>query len=112
MNYRVVIETRASRDIDEATGWIASKADDGAERWFNAIEAEINALSRFPERCPRAREDGLFKYKLRQLVFGRRHGRYRVIFTICEDAVHVLHVRHGARPSMTKAEIEDLLPPI
>ena len=111
MNYRVVIETRAIRDIDEATGWIASKADDGAERWFNAIEAEINALSRFLERCPRAREDGLFKYELRQLVFGRRHGRYRLIFTICEDAVHVLHVRHGARPSMTKAEIEGLLPP-
>ena len=58
MNYRVVIETRAIRDIDEATGWIASKASDAAERWFNAIEAEINALSRFPERCPRAREDG------------------------------------------------------
>jgi plasmid stabilization system protein ParE len=57
MNYRVVIETRAIRDIDEATGWIASKADDAAERWFNAIETEINALSRFPERCPRARED-------------------------------------------------------
>ncbi|MEN9637047.1 MAG: hypothetical protein RL077_5451 [Verrucomicrobiota bacterium] len=50
MNYRVVIETRAIRDIDEATGWIASQASDAAERWFNAIEAEINTLSRFPER--------------------------------------------------------------
>ncbi len=112
MNYRVVIETRAIRDIDEATGWIAAQASEAAERWFNAIEAEINTLSRFPERCPRAREDGLFKYELRQLVFGRRHGRYRVIFTIYEDTVHVLHVRHGARSSMTKAEIEDLLPPV
>ena len=112
MNYRVVIETRAIRDIDEATGWIAAQASDAAERWFNAIEAEINTLSHFPERCPRAREDGLFKYELRQLVFGRRHGRYRVIFTIFEDTVHVLHVRHGARPAMTKAEIEDLLPPV
>ena len=83
-----------------------------SERWLNAIEAEINSLSRFPERCPRAREDGLFKHELRQLVFGRRHGRFRVIFTICEDAVHVLHVRHGARPTMTKADIEELLPPL
>ena len=112
MNFRVVIETRAIRDIDEATGWIAAQASDAAERWFNAIEAEINTLSRFPERCPRAREDGLFKYELRQLVFGRRHGRYRVVFAIHQGAVHVLHVRHGARPSMTKAEIEDLLPPV
>lgn len=53
----------------------------------------------------------MFKYELRQLVYGRRHGRYRVIFTIRERAVHVLHVRHGARPAMTKAEIEKLLPP-
>lgn len=112
MNYRVVIETRAIRDIDEATGWIAAQASDAAERWLNAIEAEINTLSRFPERCPRPCEDGLFKHELRQLVFGRRHGRFRVIFTIREDAVHVLHVRHGARPTMTKADIEELLPPL
>lgn len=81
MNNRVVIETRAIWDIDEATGWIAAQASDAAERWFNAIEVEINTLSRFPERCPRARENGLFKYELRQLVFGRRHGRYQEIFT-------------------------------
>jgi plasmid stabilization system protein ParE len=54
----------------------------------------------------------LFKHELRQLVFGRRHGRFRVIFTIREDAVHVLHVRHGARPTMTKADFEELLPPL
>jgi len=112
MNYRVVIETRAIRDIDEATGWITAQSPDAAERWFNAIEAEIRSLARFPERCPRAREDGRFKHELRQLVFGRRHGRYRVIFTLHEGKVHVLHVRHGARPAMTKAEIGDLLPPI
>jgi plasmid stabilization system protein ParE len=112
VNYRVVIETRAIRDIDEATGWIAGQAFDAAERWFNAIEAQINSLARFPERWPRGREDGLFKYELRQLVFGRRHGRYRVIFTIFPDAVHVLHVRHGARAAMTKTEIEDLLPSV
>ena len=111
MKYRVVIETRAIRDIDEATGWIAAQAPEAAERWFNAIEAEIHSLARFPERCPRAREDGMFKYELRQLVYGRRHGRYRVIFTIHEGAVHVLHVRHGALPAMSKAEIGEILPP-
>jgi len=29
MTYRVVIETRAIRDIDEATGWIASHSHEG-----------------------------------------------------------------------------------
>lgn len=87
-------------------------APDAAERWLYAIDAEIFAFGRFPKRCPWAGENGMFRYELRHLVFSRRRRRCRVIFTIYEDTVHVLHVRHGARPSMTKAEIEDLLPPI
>jgi plasmid stabilization system protein ParE len=111
MKIIVVIETRAVRDIDEASGWIAERSPESAERWFNAIEAEVYSLAQFPERCPKAREDGQFRYELRQLVFGRRHGRYRIIFTIRKNVVHVLHVRHGAKPAMTKVEIEDILPP-
>ena len=110
MKYRVRIETRATRDIDEASGWIAAVAPGAAERWFNAIEEEIYSLELFPTRCPRAREDGLFPYELRQLVYGRRQGRYRIIFTIRGQTVRVLHVRHGALPTMTKAEMQDLLP--
>ena len=110
MKYRVVIETRAVRDIDEALGWIAGRSPVAAGRWLNAIEAEIHSLAHFPERCPRAREDGRFRYELRQLVDGRRHGRYRVIFTIRGNEVHVLHVRHGAKAAMTPTEIESLLP--
>ena len=111
MKFRVRIETRAARDIDEASGWLAAHSAEAAERWFNALEAEISSLKNFPTRCPRAREDGLFPYELRQLVYGRRQGRYRIIFTIRGQTVHVLHVRHGAHPTMTKPEMQDLLPP-
>lgn len=109
MNHRVVLETRAVRDLDEATGWIAAQSPAAAERWFNAIEARILTLARFPERCPRAREGGAFRYEVRQLVLGRRHGRFRILFTVGAGVVHVLHVRHGARPAMTVEEIEELL---
>jgi plasmid stabilization system protein ParE len=111
MRHSVWIETRAIRDLDEASAWIAAQSPEAAERWLDAIEAEIRSLDLFPERCPRAREDGLFPYELRQLVYGRRHGRYRIIFTIRAEAAHILHVRHGARPAMTKAEVRELLPP-
>ena len=111
MNHRVVLETRAVRDLDEATGWIAAQSPAAAERWLNAIEARILSLARFPERCPRAREDGRFRYQVRQLVFGRRHGRYRILFTVAAGVVHVLHVRHGARPAMIAEEIDQLMPP-
>ena len=111
MKFRVQLESRAARDIDEASGWLAARSPQAAEQWFNAIEAAIAGLKDFPTRCPRAREDGLFSYELRQLVYGRRHGRYRIIFTIRRQTVHVLHVRHGAHAMMTKSEIQDLLPP-
>jgi plasmid stabilization system protein ParE len=111
VKYRVILETRATRDIDEASGWLAARAPEAAERWFNAIEATIHSLENLPARCPFARENGMFPYELRQLVYGRKHGRYRIIFTIHDQMVHVLHIRHGAYPTMTKSEIQDLLPP-
>jgi plasmid stabilization system protein ParE len=111
MKLCVFIETRAVRDLDEASGWVAERSPEAAERWLNAIEAEIYSLAHFPERCPLARENGQFPYELRQLVYGKRHGPYRIIFTVRNAAVHVLHVRHGAKLAMTKNEIEGLVPP-
>lgn len=111
MKVQVVIEPRAERDIDEAAGWIAVHAADAAEHWFDAMQSAIQSLADFPQRCPRARECLSARYVLRQLVFGRRRGRYRLIFTIHDGRVHVLHVRHGAKASMTKAEAAELLPP-
>ena len=34
---------------------------------------------------------------VRQLLFGRKRTVYRVYFTIINDVVIVLHIRHGAR---------------
>lgn len=57
-----------------------------------------------------ARKDGMFQLELSQLSFARRHARCLVI-----SAIHKSWCRcsicHGVRPSMTKAEIEDLQPP-
>jgi plasmid stabilization system protein ParE len=85
---QVVIEPRAERDIDEAAGWIAVHAADAAEHWFDAMQSAIQSLADFPQRCPRARECLSARYVLRQLVFGRRRGRYRLIFTIHDGRVH------------------------
>jgi hypothetical protein len=34
---------------------------------------------------------------LRELLLGKRPHRYRIIFAIRQDAVHVVYVRHGAQ---------------
>lgn len=97
MKYRVIIEPPARENIDHAYLWIAERDPEAAVKWFNGLEAAIQTLEDFPQRCPLAEENKAFDVEIRQLVYGKRAGAYRVLFTIRQDAVHVLHVRHGRR---------------
>jgi plasmid stabilization system protein ParE len=97
VTYRVVIQPSAAADIDAAYVWVNEQAPDASARWFNGLEAAIYSLEHFPERCPLAEESRAFTVTIRQLVYGKRVGTYRILFTVTADAVHVLHVRHGRR---------------
>jgi len=97
VKYRVVIESSARYDIDIAYDWIKERAPLAAIKWFNQVDDAIRSLARNPHRCVPAPESVEFEQDIRQLVHGRRAGRYRLLFVIEANAVHVLHVRHGAR---------------
>jgi plasmid stabilization system protein ParE len=95
--FRVIIQPSASAEVEQAFLWISEQNPEAAVKWFHGLEAAIQGLETTPERCPVAPENDAFKEEIRQLIYGRRTGRYRVFFTIRGDSVHVLHVRHGAR---------------
>ena len=97
MKYRVITERPAEADLAEIFHWIARDSPVNAARWQNALERLIDSLGAFPERCAFAPESEAFNYQIRQLL----HGNYRILFTIREQAVYVLHVRHGARQQLT-----------
>lgn len=97
MKYRVIIEPPARENIDQAYRWIAERAPVSAVKWFNGLEAAIQTLEDFPQRCPLAEESKAFDLEIRQLIYGKRVGAYRILFAIQQDAVHILHVRHGRR---------------
>jgi plasmid stabilization system protein ParE len=97
VKYRVVIESSAQSDIDAAYDWIKGRAPLAAIKWFNRVDDAIRSLARNPHKCVAAPESVEFEQNIRQLVHGRRAGRYRVLFVVEADAVHVLHVRHGAQ---------------
>jgi hypothetical protein len=64
-----------------------------------------------PTRCPSAPESKRLRRDIRQLLYGKRPGVYRIIFRIEEKAkggplVRVLHIRHGARD---RVRIKDLI---
>lgn len=102
--YRVVILPSAQRDLDEAFVWIAERNESAAIRWFNGIIEVVDTLKRFPERCPLALENDFFEQEIRQILYGKRQHKYRILFTMGGANVFVLHVRHGARSALGQDE--------
>ena len=99
MEYRVEIDPVALSEVEEAYSWLAMRAPAEAVEWFNSLSNAIASLSKMPERCPLAPENDAFAEEIRQLLYGKRSGAYRVIFTVSDSVVRVLHLRHSARQS-------------
>ncbi len=91
--YTVIIEQPAIVEAEEAYLYIRKDKPMAADRWFNGLVEAINSLEEMPRRCPLAPENDFFDEEIRHLIYGS----YRVLYTIDENSVHVLHVRHGAR---------------
>lgn len=100
----VIVELPAQRDIAEARLWLAEREPEAAERWFNSLYDTIGSLEIFPERCPLAPESQSLNAEIREIFHGRRRHKYRILFTVTESEVHVLHVRHGARLALGQSE--------
>jgi plasmid stabilization system protein ParE len=97
MVYRIKIQPTAAAEIEEAYSWIAGHEPLHALRWLERLHQKVETLTQRPERCPLAGETTAFSVEVRELLFGRRRGVYRILFSISGDTVSILHVRHGAR---------------
>ena len=95
--WNVIVELPAQQDIAEARLWIAANDVKAADRWFDSVYDTIGSLELFPERCPLAPESEFLNREIREIFHGRRQYKYRILFTVAKDTVHVLHIRHGAR---------------
>jgi plasmid stabilization system protein ParE len=92
---------KAEADIETALAWFHSQlATDAGIRWFAAIWKAIDKLERAPDRCPLAIESDCLGLEIRELLFGRRRGKYRILFEIRQDTVTILRVWHGARDAI------------
>ena len=100
MKYRVVLQPGAEADIGEAFAYLRARAPEAAERWLRGLYASVETLETIPTRCGLARENDAFRDQIRQLLYGKRQHKYRILFTVRGGEVHVLHVRHGARAAL------------
>ena len=84
-------------DIRQAAAWIGRESPRSAEAWLQELDRAISSLRAMPQCCSPAPESRAFAEDIRQLLYGRRRSRYRILFRIRGDTVEVVHVRHGAR---------------
>jgi len=98
MAYLVELTLRAQRDLTDIYERISANDSVVAARWFNGLEAAIDALERFPRRCPVASEDKNAQRRLRHMLYGSKRDVYRVIDDIDEPRklVRVVTIRHAA----------------
>lgn len=109
MNYRVIILPEAEREMEEACLWIVQSAPEAARTWLQRLRAAIGTLRTHPRRCALAPESAFFAEEIRQLLYGRRRGVYRVLFEVRDDeeTVIILHVVHGARDYLRPDQAAD-----
>ncbi|MBI3833285.1 MAG: type II toxin-antitoxin system RelE/ParE family toxin [Planctomycetes bacterium] len=104
MKYNVEVSKNAEEDAREIYSYIAADSQRNAERWIIALERVFGSLGAFPTRCAIAPEGETIGVEIRQRVFGA----YRVLFMVREKTVYILHIRHGARRSLSSNEFEHL----
>src|SRR5262245_19916501 len=97
MDYQIEITETAFADIDDAYEWIKERAPRAAENWYEGLMTALSSLRQNPKRCPRIFRTDLPASELRQLIYGRRRGRYRVLFTLDAETVTIVRILHGAR---------------
>jgi len=109
MRYRVDLAANAEAELEQLCLWVVEQAPHRGPGWFNGLEKAILSLDRHPDRCPIASEGLDPAHPVRVLHYGRRPHVYRVFFTVdhVDKAVHVVHVRHGARKPATLGELRD-----
>jgi len=94
----IVIQPRADAATLEAFTWIAERSPAAAARWLTGLRKAIAKLAEGPLRHPVALEESeRFGLVIRQSLYGRRRGVYRILFSVEADVISVLAIRHSAQ---------------
>lgn len=98
MTYRVVFTARARADAIKQFHFLADRSPAAAARWHTGLEKAIAKLGKMPERHPVAEDESeQVGIPLRQMLYGRRPGVFRILFSIEGDTVTLHYIRHSAQ---------------
>ena len=101
MTYRIELAATAKADIRGQAQWVRENIlPAAADQWLDGLYKAIDTLQTRPLRCSVAAESDKFPEEMHELLYGKRGKRKTQapdIFTVREDTVYVLYVRHTAR---------------
>jgi plasmid stabilization system protein ParE len=97
MKYTVVITDKAWAEVEEAHDWLVDRSPQAAHKWKLGLLEAVARLETMPRACSLAPESDYFGREIRQLLYGNRQHKYRVLFEIRKQIIVVLRVRHGAQ---------------
>ena len=96
MPHTVRITRRALQEIEQALKWLAERSPRAAARWHSRLLKAIHSLEFNPERFSLAPENDWYSGgELRQLLYGKRRGIFRILFEVRGETVYILRVRHS-----------------
>jgi plasmid stabilization system protein ParE len=104
MKFRIELAATAKAAVRAQAQWLRKNLSPAAaDKWLDGLYKAIDTLQIRPMRCPVAAESDKFPEEIHELLYGKRGKRrhkHRIIFTVPEDTVYVLYVRHTARDEL------------
>jgi plasmid stabilization system protein ParE len=98
VTYRVLVTPIADAGAMESFRWYTERSTTIAERWYAGLNKAIASLAKNPGRFPISEEDSAaLACEARILLYGRRRGIFRILYTVSGDTVWVLRIRHSAQ---------------
>jgi plasmid stabilization system protein ParE len=107
MKLPVVLSDLARGQLESNCDWWAkNRSAEQAERWYDGFAEALMSLYENPQRCQKAPENHLFPYDVRQLNYGLgSKATHRALFTIRQDMVYVISIRHLAQKAVTPDDV-------
>lgn len=106
MTYRVVLTDKAEADVESVLKWFHGRqATEAAGRWLAALMSRLDTLESHPERCSLAAESEEVEEVIRELLFGRKRFRYRLLFRIVGQTVQILRIWHSSRDAIKREDL-------
>jgi plasmid stabilization system protein ParE len=104
MSHEIEYSANALREIGDTYLWIKQRGEQTASQWREELIARIETLSKQPERHRLAPESPRFSREIRQLLFRKRRGQFRILYTIEGCRVVILSFRHHSRQPLSGDE--------